>query len=69
MSKKAIQSIDSYRIFAQDGPIGATRYVSPDDWFDLVVTPDGLMGGWAEHPASFWIGAIARMLSCSPTQK
>jgi len=36
------------------GIVGATRYVSPDEWFELVVDPEKLVGGWVQHTASFW---------------
>ncbi len=36
------------------GNAGATRYVTPNEWYELVARPDGLLGRWAEHTASFW---------------
>ena len=36
------------------GSAGATRYVTPNEWYELVARPDVLLGRWAEHTASFW---------------
>ena len=36
------------------GSAGATRYVTPSEWYELVARPDALLGRWAEHTASFW---------------
>ena len=36
------------------GVIGATPYVTPSEWYELVARPDVLLGMWAEHTASFW---------------
>jgi len=36
------------------GVAGATRYVTPNEWYELVARPDALLGKWAEHTASFW---------------
>ena len=36
------------------GTAGATRHVTPSEWYELVARPDALLGRWAEHTASFW---------------
>jgi hypothetical protein len=36
------------------GSAGATDYVTPNEWYELVARPDVLLGMWAEHTASFW---------------
>jgi len=36
------------------GIVGATRYVSHDEWFEFVAGSKGLLGVWAKHTASFW---------------
>ena len=36
------------------GIAGATRHVTPNEWYELVARPDALLGKWAEHTASFW---------------
>ena len=36
------------------GAMGVLNHVTIDDWYELTISPGGLMSSWAVHAASFW---------------